>query len=327
MKLDAFIRSAIQKLRNSGVENPQLDARLLIGDALNLDRAEMLSQAQRALSVEEIAAAEMLLARRVAGEPVARIMGHREFWGLDFGLNEATLEPRPDTETLVEVVLKILNRPDAIQGSATPGQGRGNAAKALVEGQNPLLRTPPLPNPPHEGEGILPLYSPPPLRILDLGTGTGCVLLALLHELPEATGLGIDAGPRAIDQAAINAAALNLNSRAKFRTGNWVKGVKEKFDVIVSNPPYIASSEIPGLMREVREFDPLLALDGGEDGLDAYRALIPHVADLLSPKGLVAFEVGQGQATSVAALFHESGFKQVSVHKDLAGINRCVVAE
>ncbi len=275
MKLYRLITTAIEELRQAGIDNPQLDARLLIGDTLNLDRAELLSQAERELSPEEVAAAKMLLFRRVEGEPVARILGHREFWGLNFGMNEATLEPRPDTETVVETVLKL--HPDA-------------------------------------------------KRILDLGAGTGCLLLALLHDLPEATGLGIDISPRAVTQASINAVALELDDRAEFRAGNWIEGLTEQFDVIVSNPPYIPSAEIQTLMPEVRDYDPLQALDGGEDGLDPYRALIPQLKDILRAGGLVAFEVGQGQAAQIADLFRQNDYTSVSTHKDLAGIDRCVSA-
>jgi release factor glutamine methyltransferase len=273
MQLSMLLANAIEKLKNAGVDNPQLAARVLVGYALKLDCAQILSQSQRVLTQEEISVIDGLMARRAKGESVSRIMGRREFWSLDFGLNEATLDPRPDSETVVEAVLKL-----------------------RIDGK----------------------------RILDLGTGTGCLLLALLHEMPEATGIGIDIAPRAVEQAAKNAEALRLGGRAKFRIGSWLEGVTEKFDVIISNPPYIPSAEIPTLMREVREFDPLCALDGGKDGLDPYRLLIPQLANFLNPRGLVAFEVGGNQAHDVADLFRKNGFADVGLHKDLAGIERCV---
>ena len=216
-----------------------------------------------------------MITRRIRREPVARIIGAREFWGLNFGLNEATLEPRPDSETLVEAVLAFR---------------KANA------------------------------------RILDLGTGTGCLLLALLHEMPAATGMGIDMNPRAVEQAIFNAAALGLGERAMFRTGNWLTDIKENFDIILSNPPYIPASDISTLMPEVRDYDPMLALDGGVDGLAPYRFLIPQLANFLNPQGIAAFEVGAGQAPQVADLFRQSGFANIAIHKDLGGIDRCVTA-
>ncbi len=286
MHLAEFLRNAIEKLKHAGVDNPQLDARLLAGQALGLGRAGILSQSGRVLSDKEKGEIEELLARRAAGESVGRILGKREFWGLDFGLNEATLEPRPDSETLVEAVLNLMPR----RRAAPDSRFRGNDE----------------------------------VRILDLGMGTGCLLLALLHEMPDAMGVGVDINSRAIEQAANNAETLGIGERAEFRVGNWLSGISEKFDIIISNPPYIASAEIPTLMREVREHDPLPALDGGKDGLDVYRLLIPQLAGILNPQGLVAFEVGDGQAKTVAEFLRQNGFTDVATHKDLGGIERCV---
>jgi release factor glutamine methyltransferase len=274
MTLAEFLAASTDKLKQADVDNPQLDARVLMSYALKCDGAQILSQSLRVLIPEEINVISWFIERRAAGEPVARIMGKREFWGLDFGLNEATLDPRPDSETLVEAVLELCQKRK---------------------------------------------------RILDLGTGTGCLLLALLHEMPNAVGVGIDIAPRAVEQAAKNAVALGLGGRAEFRAGDWLTGITEKFDIIISNPPYISTSEIPTLMREVREFDPLCALDGGEDGLACYRLLILQLADYLNPEGLVAFEVGYGQAQHVTDLFRQNGFTSIATHKDLGGIERCVV--
>ncbi|MFA5040402.1 MAG: peptide chain release factor N(5)-glutamine methyltransferase [Bdellovibrionales bacterium] len=275
MQLAVFLRNAGDRLEEAGVDNPQLDARLLAGHALGLDRAELLSQSRRLLTAEEMDAIEALLAQRVEGKPVARIIGKREFWSLDFLLNEATLEPRPDSETLVEAIIKL--------------------------GKNG--RT-----------------------ILDLGTGTGCLLLSLLHEMPESTGIGVDISRDAVHQAAKNAISLCLTDRAEFRVSNWLSDITEKFDIIISNPPYVSTLSIPKLMREVRKYDPKLALDGGRDGLSVYRLLIPQLAAFLNPHGLVAFEVGQKQAPKVADLLRKNGFTNIAAHKDLSGIERCVTA-
>lgn len=276
--LDAVLRQAREDLENAGVDNPALDARLLICDALGIDRAQMTAQNDRSLTAEEAGRVKSMIGRRMRREPVARILGMREFWSLPFGLNDATLEPRPDSETLVEVTLKELKERSAIS-------------------------------------------------ILDIGTGTGCLLLALLHELPEAIGLGLDIVPEAVAQARVNAENLSLPDRATFRMSNWLDNLlDERYDVVISNPPYILRNEIPTLMPEVRNFDPLLALDGGEDGLDAYRLLIPQMRDRLKPGGFVVFEVGQGQAAQVADLIRQNGFEKISTHKDLGGVERCVKA-
>jgi len=289
----------------------------------------MLSQSQRVLTFEEIGALEKLLARREKGESVARILGKREFWGLDFGLNEATLEPRPDSETAVEATLSSFRRPGFAKGlrcgkkpesSATPAKA-GDMSQTVfqLEPQHDSCRA--------DARRWIPAFAGmTKTRILDLGTGTGCLLLSLLHEMPKATGLGIDIAPRAVEQASINAAALGLNERAEFRVGDWLNGIGEKFDIVVSNPPYIPASQIPTLLREVRDYDPLRALDGGEDGLAAYRFLIPKLAAVMNPQGLAVFEVGQGQAREVADLFRQNGFTSVAARKDFGGVERCVSA-
>lgn len=276
---DAIIH-ATKKLKAAGIDNPGFDARILAAHALGFDRAQMLSAAGQPVDAKNLKSLEALIARRAKREPVARILGEREFWSLPFGLNEATLEPRPDSETLVEAVLK----------------------KLVLRQQN----TAP--------------------RILDLGTGTGCLLLSLLHELPEATGLGVDIAPRAVEQAQKNAQKLELDNRARFVTGNWIENIAERFDVIISNPPYIPQKDMEGLMPEVREHDPHLALDGGEDGLTAYRFLIPHMPQYLKPNGLLVFEVGIHQADLVAGLLKKSGFTDITAHHDLGGVERCVSA-
>ena len=218
-------RAAEARLRAAGVDTPELDARLLAEHALGLTREQLLMNPDAPVAPEAAARLHALVERRAAREPVSRILGERAFWTLELALNPDTLDPRPDTETIVEAALDALPGRDA------------------------------------------------PLRILDLGTGTGCILLALLAERPNATGLGIDLSPQAVAAAAANAAPNGLAERARFQTGNWGDGLAERFDLVVSNPPYIPSGDIASLDPEVREHDPLRALDGGTDGLDAYRAI------------------------------------------------------
>lgn len=310
MLLSSCLTLAIGKLKQAGIETPEIDARLLACHALGCDRAALLSHSSRVLKDDEVAAIDALIERRKAREPVSRIVGKREFWGLSFGLNEATLDPRPDSETLIEAVLATVSSP--LRG----GLGRGECSENNLKTASP--------------------------RILDLGTGTGCLLLALLHEIPKATGIGIDIDPRAVEQTTENAKTLGLDDRAAFYTGDWLssppprrdgsEGGREAetalgtFDIIVSNPPYIPEDVIPTLMPEVRDYAPAQALNGGSDGLDPYRLLIPQLHNFLNPGGLVAFEVGIGQADAVAALFQENGFTNIAKHKDLGGIDRCVTA-
>ncbi|MDK9720831.1 MAG: peptide chain release factor N(5)-glutamine methyltransferase [Rhodospirillales bacterium] len=166
-----------------------------------------------------------------------------------------------------------------------------------------------------------------PLRVLDLGTGTGCLLLSVLSEYPKALGLGIDIAPEAVALAAGNAARLGFEGRASFRQGDWALGVKERFDLVLSNPPYIPSSEIAGLEPEVACFEPLLALDGGADGLDAYRRIAGALPGLLAPDGLAVLELGAGQAASVAGLLEKAGLRVRELRPDLSGIERAILAE
>ena len=310
MKLDTALRHFEQKLAKAGIDSPALDTHLLVLHALKLDRAEIMSHPERVLSADEIRTLENLIARRAAHEPVARIQGKREFWSLPFKLNEATLEPRPDSETLVEVALKQLRTsfPRKREESSCERPRARDSSAADAAGLDSRFR----------GNDV---------SILDLGTGTGCLLLALLHELPDATGLGIDIAPRAVEQGTTNAKNLGLSARASFKIGNWFEDITDKFDAIVSNPPYIPAGDIPSLMPEVREHDPMQALDGGKDGLGIYRLLIPQLSQFLKPKGFAIFEVGMGQADDVAALCHRAGFVDISKYKDLNGIERCVAVK
>ncbi|MDA9468244.1 peptide chain release factor N(5)-glutamine methyltransferase [Bradyrhizobium sp. CCBAU 53415] len=275
-------RALTARLRSAGIEEPALDARLLVGAALELDLTGMVTQASRQLTPEETARLERYAQRRLAHEPVARILGVREFWGMPLRLSEATLVPRPDTETVVELALEVF---------------RGLAISAR------------------------------PPRIADIGTGSGAILLALLHEIPDAFGIGTDVSLAALDTARDNAAALGLADRAAFVACSYASALRGPFDLVVSNPPYIPSAEIPTLSIEVREHDPHLALDGGNDGYDAYRALIPQASERLAPGGALIVEAGQGQAQNIETLMRGAALSVDRPPKaDLAGIPRAVSA-
>jgi len=246
-------------LRAAGLEDPRAEARSLL---------RAVPEAQH----------EAALAERAGGKPLSRILGRREFWSLDFALNEATLDPRPDSETLVEAVL-------------------GELAERTL-----------------------------PWRLLDLGTGSGCLLLALLSELPAAFGVGVDLAPSAAAQARANAAALGLAGRSALLVADWGAALAGGFDVVASNPPYIASAVLPTLATEVRRHDPALALDGGEDGLGAYRALLPQARRLLRPGGLLALEIGFDQQAAVERLLRQGGLQPLACRRDLGGRPRVWLA-
>ncbi len=224
----------------------------------------------------EIAEFEPLVARRAAREPLALILGRREFWSLDLAVSRATLIPRSDSETLIEAAL------DAFADRA------------------------------------------PPQRILDLGTGTGCLLLAALTEFPAAFGVGVDRSADAVALAARNAAALGLSHRAAFVCGDWAQALAAPFDLVLCNPPYIPTSELKGLMPEVAGYEPSSALDGGQDGCSAYRDLLPDLPRLLNPDGVAVLELGVGQAETVADLAQEAGLAH-GLRSDLSGITRALV--
>jgi release factor glutamine methyltransferase len=263
----------------AGIDTAALDARLIVGHALSLDHTALASQATRMLTAGERDAIAALAARRLNGEPVARILGVKEFWSLPFALSPATLVPRPDTETIVEAALAAI------------GESRKHEA----------------------------------LRIADLGTGTGAILLALLHEWPNATGLGTDIDQSAIDTAYANARALGLASRAQFRLADFAQDLGETFDLVVSNPPYIPTRDIAALEREVRDHDPFRALDGGADGLDAYRAIARRAPHLLRADGVLIVEIGIGQAADVATILSTgTSLECAAIRPDLSGIVRAL---
>lgn len=287
----AALAEVADRLAAGGIDNPRLEARLLAAAALGVEPVIIFAHPERLLTADEETRLRVSLGRRLSREPLAQILGRREFWSLPFHVSPATLIPRPDSETLVQAALGWID------------QGRH-----AREGGHPWA----------------PAFAGATKSILDLGTGSGCLLLAVLSELPEATGLGIDASPEALEIARRNAADLGLADRAKFRHGNWGDGLEGPFDLILSNPPYIPSGEIAVLMPEVRDYEPTSALDGGPDGLDAYRCLLPEIVRLLAPGGAAFLEVGQGQAGAVANLGRETGLTLLGLYPDLAGIDRCI---
>jgi release factor glutamine methyltransferase len=264
-------------LTGAGIESAALDARLLMATALESRVELVIARPERELPDEAATRLQALLRRRIAREPLAQILGRREFWSLDFAVNADVLTPRPDSETLVAAVLERV-----------PDRKRA-------------------------------------LSILDLGTGSGCLLLSLMSNLPNAHGLGVDCGEAALAVARRNARTLGLDGRASFVQGCWTDGISDRFDIVISNPPYIATGDLETLAPELR-YEPVLALDGGADGLAAYRAFIPGVGAVLAKDGLIALEIGQGQDEEVDALLRKAGFGPSARYRDLGGINRCLTA-
>jgi release factor glutamine methyltransferase len=273
-------RALTARLRSGAVDAAELDARILVGAVLDLGLSGVIAAAARLLTADEAARLEDYTQRRMEGEPVARIIGVKEFWGLPLLLSPATLVPRPDTETVVEAALEIL-RPEA----------RCNH----------------------------------PLRITDLGTGSGAILLALLSELPNAFGIGTDISEAALQTARGNAAHLGFTARAAFVACDYAAALSGAFDLMVSNPPYIRSADIASLGIEVRDHDPHRALDGGTDGLDGYRLIVPEALRLLAPRGALVVEVGHGQSSDVEGLMTAAGLTPGAPKSDLAGIRRAVL--
>ena len=274
--LNEAVTGLARRLGAAGVDDAAGDARLLATHALGIDRIGLHVDRDRRLTAAELAELERLGRRRATREPVSRILGHREFWSLDFALSPATLDPRPDSETLVQAALDRV----------------GDRDRALT--------------------------------LLDLGTGSGCLLIALLTELPNARGIGIDVSVDAAATARRNAARLGVADRAGFLVGDWAAALGASFDLVVSNPPYIAEPEVAGLAPEVARFDPRAALIAGPDGLQAYRALAPALPALLNPDGWTVLEVGAGQASAVASLLAEAGLADLAAIRDLGGVKRCI---
>lgn len=286
LTVGAAQRACVAPLKDADIDEPVMEARLLVGFVLGGGPERVLADRDESLSAEQAMALNAALSRRCQRVPMAQIIGEREFWSLPFKVTSATLTPRPDTETLIEALLHHV--------------------------------------------------STPPARLLDLGSGSGCILLALLSEWPNAIGVGVDASADALDVARENGEALGLGSRAQFVQADWsqeqwaqalVGSWGGPFDVVASNPPYIPALDIDALETDVRTHEPRCALDGGDDGLDAYRAIIPQLSILLAVDGVVGFEVGIDQADDVAAMIVEAGFELLEKRADLGGVMRAVIGK
>ncbi len=278
MRVAEAIDAAAARLRALGLEGERREARLLLGAALGIGQEAVIGHPERVLQPPEEDRLAALLERRLHHEPLSRIVGVREFWSLPFRVTPATLDPRPDSETVVEAALAHLTDRHR------------------------------------------------PWRILDLGTGTGCLLLALLAEFPAARGLGIDCDAAAVATARMNAELLGFGSRADFVLGNWGRGRTGRYDVIVSNPPYVPSPDLGSLPRSVVGHDPAAALDGGPDGLACFRALASDAARLLAAGGALFVEIGLDQESSVKKILGDAGLVPFGRRKDLAGHVRCIAA-
>lgn len=273
-RLAEVLRAARARLEARVAGTPSLDARLLLERAAGLSHAEIVAEPERPIDDRTIDRLQALLARRETGEPISRILGEREFYGRRFAIGPAVLDPRPDTETLIEAALPLMT-----------------------------------------GDGA----------ILDLGTGSGIIAITLLAERPRWRAMATDLSAEALAVAAANASAHGVADRLSLVHGNWFEPVTGRFDLILSNPPYIPLAEIEGLAREVREHDPRRALDGGPDGLDAYRRIAASAPSHMAPGAHVLVEIGKGQEEPVTAIFAAHGLSPGPRHRDLAGLVRCLV--
>lgn len=254
-------------------ETSALDARLLLQAAANLSHEDIIATPERRIAAEDLTTLEAFVIRRLAHEPVSRILGTRDFYGRSFRLTPDVLDPRPDTETLIDAALALIGRP---------------------------------------------------ARLLDLGTGSGIIAVTLLAERSGATGLATDLSPEALAVARSNAERHGVLSRLELRQGSWFEPVTGSFDLILSNPPYIPTDDIPGLAPDVRNYDPPAALSGGPDGLEAYRSIAGDAAAHLNPAGHLLVEIGAGQADDVSAVFVAAGFRETERFQDLGGHDRCL---
>ena len=279
-----ILQSLEQAMDVAGIISAKTDARCLLGLALGRDIPVLPHEVLSPLDKARQKNLSAMLARRLAGEPISRIRGWREFWSLRFAISQSTLDPRPDSETIVEAAVMW-----ALANSAKMG----------------------------------------PMRCLDLGTGSGCLLLALLSELPQATGVGIDLSLDALGVAAANAKKLGFGDRVHFHQHSFFDDLSNfgSFDIILSNPPYIPTLDIAGLEADVRDFDPALALDGGTDGMDCWRGLLPRLGKPLSDKGAAFVEIGLGQEAAIVQLAAKVNLEFVESYRDLSGAIRCLQFE
>lgn len=290
LKPDAPLQSWLNGMQEAfaaaGIRTPLIDARLMLSHALGISQAQLGAEPGRPIIVGEGERLSALVKRRLAREPMSRILGLKKFYGRTFRLTSGILDPRRDTETLVTLALATVRK-----------ENRANE----------------------------------PLQILDLGVGAGNILVTLLAELPKAAGLGVDLSEECLEVSRANAADLGVADRCRLQQANWLEGVTGAFDLITANPPYMTDEGIAGLAPEAGAYDPRLALDGGADGLAAYRAIIPALEGVLAPGGRVVFQVGEGQAPSVEQMLHNFGFqmenREASVRRDAFGIERAIAAK
>ena len=275
-----YTRQLIKKFRKAGLPTPELDARLLITTVLDMDHSNLILAYRHKMAADQLSLLDDLVARRLSGEPVDNILGWREFYGRIFKINGNVLSPRPDTETLIDYALDVLdNQTD---------------------------------------------------RILDLGVGSGAILFTLLCERPHLNGIGIDLSKPALLIAEENARHLDIKDRVDLIHGSWYEPLKsynnQQFDLILSNPPYIDKAYMEKLAPEVADHDPIIALYGGEDGLDAYRIIISNAKNYLKPQGKLILEIGYDQAESVTKLLRKAGFNMIKLHQDLGRNDRVLIA-
>jgi len=280
VNLSTLLAESRASLLRAGIAEADLDARLLVEHFSGTTQADAISRPDMVIDPTTVAAVHAAIARRLSGEPVHRIIGFREFYGLQLYLSAETLEPRPDTETLVDAALPQLRHTAARAGAC---------------------------------------------RVLDLGTGTGAIALALLAQVPEATAVGVDISADALATAERNARENGLEGRFEALKSDWFAEISGRFDVIVSNPPYIRAEELGTLQQEVLNHDPARALDGGEDGLDAYRIISTQAAEHLTNGGLVAVEIGLTQKHEVALVFEAAGWRLIEARQDLGGRDRVLL--
>lgn len=273
--IGACLTEGAARLRAAGIDNARHEARLLLAHATGLSQATIIGYPEKRVDGYETYA--HLVERRAAREPMSHLIGRREFWSLEFEVTPDTLDPRPDSETVIEAALAFL----------------------------PNLKA--------------------EVRVLDLGTGTGCLIAALLSMLPAARGVGMERNPATAAVARRNLTALGFSDRANIVVGDWANGLSGTFDLIVSNPPYIPTVEIETLQPEVALFEPVMALDGGPDGLNAYRCIVSMLPGLLAKRGIAVLEFGDGQCDALSQIVLDQGMLVYDVRNDLSGTARCLV--
>ncbi len=274
-RIDEIYRHINKQLTAGGIDSPDLEARIILKERAGVEWADIIARPELEITSTQSEVIQNDLARRLTGEPLSKIHGWKEFYGLRFTVTPDVLDPRPETEMIVDLALKAFAK-----------------------------------------EG--------PKRILDLGTGSGCLVLSLVKQFPGATALAVDISSAALKIAGINARAHEVDDRIVFRQGDWLEGIEESFDLIVANPPYIRESDIPNLESGVRNHDPILALAGGSDGLEPYKKIFPALKRVLKPGGKAFLEMGAGQGDDLVRLAGESGLCAVCVHLDNAGLTRVV---